>query len=258
MKLWGDGRVVRSGIKCSAVELRRLVPAAGVEPATSPLCVVTESLRPIPAPYRLVRHRLSTVDGMDRGPARSRTETCPLALQASRSTGNAHGTWKLRAPGWDRTSDLPGRSRMLCPLSYERMVRQEGFEPPRPKHLGYSQAQPSSVGAAVRVPDGIRTRNRRSHIPVLGPVELLAQCPGRDSNPRSSACRAAALAAELPGPEAPGDAGSLPGTGSGGRVRTCSLPVNSRLLCPLSYSRTRRACGTRTRSAAVKAQRPNP
>ncbi len=58
--------------------------------------------------------------------------------------------------------------------------------------------------AAVHDAHGVTTRSRTEDLQIHNLTCTTgtpwSPCPGRDSNPRSSACRAAALAAELPGP----------------------------------------------------------
>lgn len=91
--------------------------------------------------------------------------------------------------------------------------------------------------AAVHDAHGVTTRSRTEDLQIHNLMCTTgtpwSPCPGRDSNP---------LVGKLLSPL------SYPGMrlprfrepGSGGRVRTCGLPVNSRLLCPLSYSRMSR------------------
>jgi hypothetical protein len=157
--------------------------------------------------------------GWHRGEAGTRTRVTGVADRAPTQDDRL----AVRTLGWNRTSGLRSRKPALYPLSYEGMVRAEGFEPPQRQQPGYSRPRLSRVGALAWGDCSGSNRDRQSHslVCTAGTPQppwrrrsagarlaaasamrhrvLRRQYPRRVSNPRPPLCRSGALPLSYPG-----------------------------------------------------------
>src|ERR1019366_4409998 len=78
------------------------------------------------------------------------------------------------------------------PLDHGSLVRRDGFEPPCPWDLVYSQAQSSTLPPTLGVPYGIRTRQSLAHNQVPQPLGSRHQSARQVSNLRPPPCESGA------------------------------------------------------------------